>query len=102
MSPLSGGFPHNDKYEELAAMLDTHLPHIDSLLRDGVWVRGARRPVRLILGYHYPAQCNVVGQKGASATQPCLHCLSTRSSSEKQTALDAAFGTLQDLVVGRT
>jgi len=92
----------DDKYDELAAMLDTHLPQLDSLLRDGVWVRGVRRPVRLILGCDYAAQCNVVGRKGASATQPCLHCLSTRSSSEKQTVLDAAFGTLQDLVVGRT
>jgi len=92
----------DDKYDELAAMLETHLPKIDSLLRDGVGVRGVRRPVRLILGYDYAAQCNVVGHKGASATQPCLHCLSTRSSSEKQNVLDVADGTPQDLVVGRT
>ena len=91
----------HDKYDELAAMLETHLPQIDSLLRDGVWVRGVRGLVRLILGCDNAAQCNVVGHKGASATQPCLYCLSTRSSSEKQNVLDVAYGTLQDLVVGR-
>jgi len=84
----------DEKYDELAAMLETHLPQIASLLRDGVWVRGVRRPVRLMLGCDYAAQCNVVGHKGASATQPCLHCLSTRSSSQKQNVLDVAYGTL--------
>jgi len=45
-----------DNYEELASMLETHLPQVSALLRDGVLVRGVRRPVRLMLGCDYAAQ----------------------------------------------
>jgi len=47
----------NDKYEALAAMMETHLPQIDALLRDGVMVHGARRPVRLMFRCDCDAQC---------------------------------------------
>ena len=87
----------DDKYEELAAMLETHLPQVDALLRDGVLVRGVHRPVRLLLGSDYAAQCNVLGHKGESATQPCLGCKSTRFPSVAQAVLDDAYGTLQDV-----
>ena len=46
---LVGVWPcDEDKHDELSAMLEPHLPQIDTLLRDGVTVHGARRPVRLI------------------------------------------------------
>ena len=86
----------NDKYEALAAMMETHLPQIDALLRDGVKVHGARRPVRLMFGCDYDAQCCFLGHKGATASQPCLMCKRTRSPSVKQALLDAIHGTLQD------
>jgi len=53
-------------------MLETHLPQVSALLRDGVLVRGVRRPVRLMLGCDYAAQYIVVGHNGATATQLCL------------------------------
>jgi len=87
----------DEKYDELSAMLETHLPQIDALLRDGVIVHGARRPVRLILGFDYAAQCGLLGHKGATATQPCLMCRRSWRPSGKQAVLDALFGTLQDL-----
>jgi len=64
-------------------------------------VRGVRRPVPLLLGGDYAAQCDVLGQKGASVMQPCLLCRRTRSLSGAQVVLDAAYGTLQDLFVSR-
>jgi len=54
-------------------MLETHLPQVDAPLREGVLVRGVHRPVRLLLGSDYAAQCNVLGHKRASATQPVCH-----------------------------
>jgi len=87
----------DEEYQELAAMLETHLPQVDALLRDGVLVRGVDRPVRLLLGSDDAAQCNVLGHKGASETQPCLGCKSTRFSSVAQAVLDDAYGTLQDV-----
>jgi len=35
----------DDKYDDLALMLKSHLTRLDALLSDGVWVRGMRRPV---------------------------------------------------------
>jgi len=35
----------DDKYDDLALMLEIHLTRLDALLPDGVWVRGMRRPV---------------------------------------------------------
>jgi len=87
----------DDTYDELAAMLETNLPQIDALLRDGVMVRGACRPVRLILGGDFAAQCCLLGQKGATATQHCLGCKRTRWPSDQQALLDAIYGTLQDV-----
>ena len=87
----------DDKYDELAEMLETHLPQIDALLRDGVMVRGACRPVHLMLGCDFPAQCCLLGHKGATATQPCLGCKCTRWPSDQQALLDAIYGTLQDV-----
>jgi len=87
----------NDKYEALAAMMETHLPQIDALLRDGVMVHGARRPVRLMFGCDDEAQCCFRGHTGATATQPCLMCKRTRSPSVKQALLVAIHGTLQDV-----
>jgi len=91
----------DDNYDYLALMLESHLPQLDALLLDGVWVRGVRRPVRLLLGSDYAAQCDVLGHKGASATQLCPVCRSTRSPSGAQAVLDAAYGTLQDVFVSR-
>jgi len=54
-----------------------------------------RRPVRLLLGSDYAAQCDVLGHKGASATQPGLGCTSTRCPSKAHSLLDAAYCTLQ-------
>jgi len=99
---LAGVCPcETDGCDDLAAMLETHLPQVESLLRDGVWVRGVCRPVRLLLGSDYAAQCDVLGHKGASATRPCLECKSTRCPSKAQRLLDAAYCTLQDVVVDR-
>ena len=78
-------------------MLETHLPQIDALLRDGVMVHGARRPVWLILGSDHAAHCYLLGHQGATETQPCLMCRRTRWQSVRQAALDALFGTLQDV-----
>jgi len=66
-------------------MLATHLPQIDLLLRNGVTVHGARRPLRLILCSDYAAQCSLLGQKSATDTQPCLYCktLSGRAASRR-------------------
>jgi len=91
----------DDKYDELTLMLESYLPQMDALLLDGVRVRGVRRPMRLLLGSDYAAQCDVLGHKGASATQPCLVCMSTRSPSGAHAVLDAAYGTLQDVFVSR-
>jgi len=87
----------DDKYDELAEMLETHLPQIDALLCDGVMVRGACRPVRLMLGCDFAAQCCLLGHKGATATQPCLGCKCTRWPSDQQALLDAIYGTLQEV-----
>ena len=78
----------NDKYDKLLAMMETHLPQIDALVRDGVTVHGARRPVLLIFGSDYAAPCCLLGHQGASATRPCLMCKRTRWQSVKQAALD--------------
>jgi len=95
---LVGVGPCDDvKYEDLSAMLETHLPQIGALLRDGVMVHGARRPVRLILGSDYAEQCCLLSYQGATATQPCLVCRRTLWPSIRQVALDALFGTLQDV-----
>jgi len=64
-------------------------------------VRGVRRPVPLLLGSDYAAQCDVLGQKGASVMQPCLLCRRTRSLSGAKAVLDAAYETFQDLFVSR-
>jgi len=97
---LVGAGPYDDdKYEYFSAMLETHLPQIDALLRDGVMVHGARRPVRLISGSDYPEQCCLLSYQGAAATQPCLMCRRTRWPSVRQVALDVLFGTLQDVSV---
>jgi len=77
-------------YDDLAAMLRAHLPHVDSLLSDGVWSRGVRRPVRLLLGSDYAAQCDALGHKGTSAKQPCLGYKCTRCPSKAQRLMDAA------------
>jgi len=54
---LVGVCPFQDDNDDaLAAMLDTHLPQIDSLPHDGVRVRGVRRQVQLILGCDYAAR----------------------------------------------
>jgi len=87
----------DDNYEELAAMLEKLLPQVDALLRDVVLVRGVHRPVRLLLGSAYAAQCNVLRHKGASATQPLLECKSTRCPSVAQAVRDDAYGTFQDV-----
>jgi len=86
-----------ENYDALVPMLHTHLPQVEALLRDGVVVRGATRPVRLILGCDYAAQCNLVGHKGATATQSCLCSKRTRWPSKKKAVLDTLFGTLQDV-----
>jgi len=91
----------DDKYDDLALRLESHLSQLDALLLEGVWVRGVRRLVRLLLGSDYAAQCDVLGHKGASATQPCLVCRSTRSPSGAQAVLDVAYGSLQDVFVSR-
>ena len=89
------------KYDDLALMLKTYLPQLHELQLDGFWVRGVRRPVQLLLGSDYAAQCTFLGHKGASATQPCLFFRSTRSLSGAQAELDAAYGTLQGVFVSR-
>jgi len=76
-------------------MLETSFPQVDALLRDGVWVRGVCRRVRLLLGSAYAARSNVPGHKGASATQLFLGCKSTRSPRDGQAVLDEAYSTLQ-------
>ena len=86
-----------DKYDALASMLETHLPQVEALLSDGVVVRSAPRPVRLMLGCDYVSQCNVVGHESATTKQPYLCCKRTRWPSMKQAVLDALFGTLQDI-----
>jgi len=60
----------NDNYEALAAMMETHLPQLDALLRDRVMVQGARCPVRLMFGCDYDAQCCFLGHKGVAVGGP--------------------------------
>ena len=99
---LAGVCPcERDGHNDLAAMLVTHLPQVDSLLRDGVWVEGVRRRVRLLIGSDYAAHCDVLWHKRASETNPCLGCKSTRWLRKAWKLLDAAFSTLQDVVVLR-
>jgi len=98
---LSGTFPcDDDKNDELAEMMETHLPLFDALLRDGVTVHGARRPVRLMLICEFAAQCCQLGHKGATAAQPCRGCKRTRWPNNQQALLDANSGTLQDVSGG--
>jgi len=54
-------------------------------------VRGAPRPVRLMPGCDYAAQCHVVGHKGATATQPCVFRNRTLLPSKKQAVLDPSL-----------
>jgi len=58
--------------------------------------------VRLLTNRDYDALCPVLGHKGASATMPCLVCLSTRSPSREHHALDCKYLTLQDVTGTRT
>ena len=90
-----------DTDEELASMLGTLLPQVSALLRDGVLVRGVRRLVRLMPGCDYDAQCNVVEQNGATATQRCLSSQRAWWPSKQQAVLDAIYGTLQYVTGGR-
>jgi len=95
---LVGVFPCDDyKYDELAAMLETHLPQIDALLSDAVMVRGACRPVCLILGCDFATKCCLLGHEGGTAPQPCLGCKRTGWPSDQQALLDTICGTLQDV-----
>lgn len=86
-----------DKYPQVAAMLESHVAQIQDLFLYGVVVGGHRRAVRLFLSGNYEALCTVVGHKGPSATMPCLWCLRLRAPSRAQGALDAKYGTLQDV-----
>ena len=61
-----------DKHDELPAMLATHLPQMDVILRDGLIVHGARRPLRLIIGSDCAVQCCDLGNKGPTGRQPCM------------------------------
>jgi len=79
-------------------MMATHMPCIDELLGRGLDVRGERRPVRLILSGDYQSQTTVVGHKGPNATMPCYQCKSTKAPRIAHAALDAKYGTLQDVV----
>jgi len=91
-----------DKYQDLAAMLERHLPELDRLMREGVLVVAARRAVRPFLTGDLAALCTVLGHKGPNATQPCLWCKSTKAPSIRHTSLDADFGTRQGLTTQRT
>jgi len=86
-----------DEYEEVSEMLGTHLEQVRQLVREGVVVDGVRRSVRLFLSGDYEALCTMHGHKGLSATMPCLNCLSTRSPSAANAALDSLVGTLHDV-----
>ena len=66
-------------------------------MREGVVVDGVRRAVRLFLSGDYEALCTMHGHNGPSATMPCLNCLSTRSPSAANAALDSVVGTLHDV-----
>jgi len=91
-----------DNYADLHAMLRTLAPQVITLLTSGLLVNGERRAVRLFPNGDYDALCTLLGHKGASATMPCLVCLSTRSPSREHHALDAEYLTLQDVTGTRT
>ena len=91
-----------DKYQDLAAMLERHLPELDRLMREGVLVGAARRAVRLFLTGELAALCTVFGHKGPNATQPCLWCKSTKAPSIRHTSVDAELGTMKGLTTQRT
>jgi len=78
-------------------MLGTHLEQVRQLVHAGVVVDGVRPAVRLFLSGDYEALCMMHGHKGPSATMPCLNCLSKRSPSVANAALDSVVGTLHDV-----
>jgi len=78
-------------------MLGTHLEQVRQLVREGVVVDDVRREVRIFLSGNYEALCTMHGHKGPSAIVPCLNCLSTRSRSAANAALDSVAGTLHDV-----
>jgi len=91
-----------DNYDDLDAMLKTLAPQVKALLTGGLLVVRERRAVRLLPNGDYDALCTLLGHKGASATMPCLVCLSTRSPSREHHALDCKYLTLQDVTGTRT
>jgi len=91
-----------DNYQDLAAMLERHLPELDGLMREGVLVGAARRAVRLFFTGDLAALCTEFGHEGPNATQPCLWCKSTKAPSIRHTSLDDVFGTMQGLTTQRT
>jgi len=88
---------NKDRYDGVAEMLSEHLEQVRQLVREGVVVGGVRRAVRLFLSGDYEALCTVHGQKGPSATMPCLNYLSKRAPSSTNADLDTLYGTLQDV-----
>jgi len=91
-----------DNYDDIDSMLKTLVPQVTELLVGGLLVGGERRAVRLFPTGDYDALCTVLGHKGASATMPCLKCLSTRAPSVEHATLDAQYLTRQDVVGERT
>jgi len=59
-----------DKYQDLAAKLERHLPELDRLVREEVLVGAERRAVRLFLTGDLAAMCTMFGHKSPNATQP--------------------------------
>ena len=86
-----------DSYDEVSEVLKEHLQQIRDLVRDGVFVNGERRAVRLFLSDDYEALCTFHRHKEASETMPCLMCYSTKTSCASHADFDERFGTLRDL-----
>jgi len=91
-----------DNYDDLNEMLKPLAPQVKALLERGRMLNEERRAVRLFPTGDYDALCTILKHKGASATMPCLLCLSIRSPSVGHTALDAKYRTLQDMTGPRT
>lgn len=91
-----------EKYEQLTGMLAEHVRQQRELVRDGVFVAGTRRVVRVFASGDYESLCAVHGHKGPNASMPCVWWYSTRAPSAAYVGMECKYGTLQNLDRVRT